>query len=94
VGLGWETTGNAATAGRLADALAVADADVVGELAFALARLAADRGIDAEEALRRSAQRFRARFAAAERLALADGTTLAATSPGARQAYWEATGGT
>lgn len=94
VGLGWEATGDGATAGRIADAVAAGDADVVGELAFALARLAADRGIDAEEALRRSAQRFRARFASAERLAVADGTTLAATSPGARRAYWEAAGGT
>jgi tetrapyrrole methylase family protein/MazG family protein len=90
VGLGWGATGGAV--GRAVDELQAADAEEFGELFLALARLAADRGVDAEEALRRAAMRFRTRFAAAERLAVAAGTTLAAATVEARRAYWGAAG--
>ena len=90
VGLGWGATGGAV--GRAVDELQAADAEEFGELFLALARLAADRGVDAEEALRRAAMRFRTRFAAAERLAAAAGTTLAAATVEARRAYWGAAG--
>ncbi len=94
VGLGWGTTGERADAvDRAADELGAADGEALGELLFGLTRLAADRGLDAEEALRGAALRFRSRFAAAERLAEADGTTLAAAAPARRRAYWEAVGG-
>jgi len=91
VGLGWGATGESTgTIDRLAGELDGAEA--FGELFFALARLAADRGIDTEEALRGAATRFRARFAAAERLAAAAGTTLAAADEAARRDYWQDAG--
>ena len=90
VGLGWGATGGAA-AGPSTTSQA-ADAEEFGELFLALARLAADRGVDAEEAMRRAAMRFRARFAVAERLAAAAGTTLAAATVKAGRAYWGAAG--
>ena len=94
-GLGWDATGEPSGAvRRAAEELRATDAEAFGELFFELARLAAGRGVDAEEVLRRSAQRFRTRFAAAERLAAADGTTLAAANGVARRAYWEAAGST
>lgn len=94
-GLGWDATGEPSGAvRRVVDELRATDAEAFGELFFELARLAAGRGVDAEEVLRRSAQRFRTRFAAAERLAAADGTTLAAANGVARRAYWEAAGST
>ena len=91
VGLGWGATGE--STGTIDGLVGGLDgAEAFGELFFGIARLAADRGIDTEEALRGAAARFRARFAAAERLAAAAGTTLAAADEPARRAYWQAAG--
>ncbi|MGD0742791.1 MAG: MazG family protein [Acidimicrobiales bacterium] len=91
VGLGWGVTGGApAAATGVGDDLGGPDTEALAELLLALTRQAADRGIDPEGALRRAAARFRARCVDAERLAVADGTTLAATDEAARRAYWEA----
>jgi uncharacterized protein YabN with tetrapyrrole methylase and pyrophosphatase domain len=91
-GLGWQATGGAGAIARLGADAALADDEEFGEGFFELARLAADRGIDAEEALRRAAMRFRSRVAAAERLAACDGTTLPQATAAQRRAYWEAAG--
>jgi tetrapyrrole methylase family protein/MazG family protein len=93
VGLGWEVTGEATAAYLPAvDESREVAAESLGALLLGLARWAADRGIDAEEAVRHAARQFRTRFAAAERLAGVDGTTLAAASSAARRAYWQAAG--
>lgn len=91
-GLGWQATGGVGAISRLVADAGPADAEAFGEGLFDLARLAADRGIDAEEALRRAAMRFRSRFATAERLAASDGTTLPQATAAQRRAYWKAAG--
>jgi tetrapyrrole methylase family protein / MazG family protein len=88
VGLGASPTGGREIFSEKIAAALDGDADALGEALLALARVAADAGIDAEEACRRAAEGFRDRFQRAERLAEADGTTLATAPEEDRRRYF------
>lgn len=77
---------------RLGELLDPADAEAVGTLLFSLARVAAHRGVDPEEAVRRAAARFRERFEEAERRAAATGRQLSDLSSPERAALWGESG--
>jgi uncharacterized protein YabN with tetrapyrrole methylase and pyrophosphatase domain len=83
-------TGGPTGLGAEVEAALVGDAAALGEALCALARAAADAGVDAEEACRRAAERFRDRFSRAERLAAVEGTSLAATGEAERRRYFAA----
>lgn len=74
-------------------ARAALDASDVGALLFAAVRLARERGVDAEEALRTSAERFASTFRALEAAARASGTETAAQGASGHAAVWAAVGG-
>lgn len=67
---------------------AAAEAEL-GDLLFALAQWARHRGLNPGQALRGANRRFRARFAAMERLAAAQGRELAALDAAAQDVLWE-----
>ena len=94
-GLSWERTATTTEVieARLS-ALLEGDASVLGELVFDLSRLGAHLGADPEEALRRAATRFRARFSRAEDLAREKGTTLARADDAERLLWWGKARGT
>jgi tetrapyrrole methylase family protein/MazG family protein/ATP diphosphatase len=79
--------------GELDEALAGSDPTRVeqelGDVLFALASLARKRGVDPEAALRGTLDRFTRRFAAAERAARDEGTTLDALDDVRRDELWE-----
>jgi MazG family protein len=83
-----------AVAGQLEVLEAAADADAdarqeaVGDLLFAAVNVARKLKVDPEIALRSSADRFRARVEAAERLAVADGATWDQLETGAQINYY------
>ncbi len=88
VGLGADATGGDGGLSKEALSLLLADGDALGEALVFLARAAADAGLDAEEACRRAAERFRDRFQEAERLATSEGTTLAAADDADRRRFF------
>jgi tetrapyrrole methylase family protein/MazG family protein len=82
-----------APAGVEEAARAALDAADVGTLLFAAVRLARERGVDAEEALRTSAERFASAFRALEAAARASGGELAQADAARHTAVWSAAAG-
>jgi tetrapyrrole methylase family protein/MazG family protein len=77
VGLGVPTTGpSRALLAEAIGRISAGDADAIGDLLFDLARLAAHLGIDPEDATRRAASAFRARFDRIERSVAISGRSL------------------
>lgn len=91
--LGWDATGQPAELPRLLNEVLAASPDAgdqgIGELLFALARLAAAQGGDPEAALRGAVRRFRERFVAAELAAAESGRSLHDLPAGERLALWD-----
>ncbi len=63
--------------------------DEMGDVLFSAVNVSRISGIDAEDALAKSSDKFVARFAAAEKLALRDGKTLDSLTPEELDALWE-----
>jgi tetrapyrrole methylase family protein/MazG family protein len=92
VDLGWQRTGSPlATVRDALEALEQGETDGLGELLLAIARMAADRGADPEEALRRAARAMRERFMATERAAAEVGENLAELDSPVRLERWRST---
>jgi tetrapyrrole methylase family protein/MazG family protein len=82
--------GQADAAGRLEHELAGRLEHEVGDLLFAVVALARAVGVEPEAALRRTARRFRARYAAAREAAAAEGHDPAALTLDQWLGYWSA----
>ncbi|MFP7723460.1 nucleoside triphosphate pyrophosphohydrolase [Lysobacter sp. A3-1-A15] len=63
--------------------------DEIGDVLFVAGNLARHAGVEVGTALRRANAKFERRFREMERLALADGTPLAALPLGEQQRYWK-----
>lgn len=74
-------------------ARAALDAGDVGALLFAAVRLARERDVDAEEALRLTSERFASAFRALETVSRASDAEVAAQYAGAHAAVWDAVAG-
>ena len=100
---GWVSTGRTRSGARakIDEELAELDAEncrrcgsadrrehEMGDLLFSVVNLARHLGIDPENALRASNERFVARFRAMERRAAADGKSLSELGPAALDALW------
>lgn len=82
-----------ATVGAAEATRAALDSSDVGALLFAAVRLARERGVDAEEALRTTAERFASAFRALETASRATGSEPAARESAEHAAVWAAVAG-